>query len=64
MLSVQQNSLVAVQLGERSEGVGRQVLPAVAGFVKEVDESLQQMVVLGLYSSAVVLVERGGEVAV
>jgi hypothetical protein len=55
---------VAVQLGERSEGVGRQVLPAVAGFVKEVDESLQQMVVLGLYSSAVVLVERGGEAAV
>ena len=44
--------------------MGRQVHPAVAGFVKEVDESLQQMVVLGLYSSAVVLVERGGEAAV
>ena len=61
---MQQNSLVGVQLGERSEEVGWQVHPAVAGFVKEVDESLQPMVVLGLYSSAVVLVERAGEVAV
>jgi hypothetical protein len=64
MLSEQQNSLVGVQLRERSEEVERQVYPAVAGFVKEVDKSLQQMAVLGLYSSAVVLVERGGEVAV
>lgn len=44
--------------------MGRQVHQAVARFVKEADKSLREMVVLGLYSSVVVVVERGGEVAV